>query len=168
MITVDITIKDKNWLKEIENIADFLQKTINNLAQHTNLNQFIKNNIEIELSILLTDDQEIQSLNKDYRGKNKATNTLSFPLIEKNESLERAIIDDFLAIGDIIFSYQTIKKEAASQNKKFQDHLIHMALHSLLHLIGYDHQNDKEAQEMENLEINILKKLAINNPYGII
>ena len=103
MITVDITIKDKNWLKEIENIADFLQKTINNLAQHTNLNQFIKNNIEIELSILLTDDQEIQSLNKDYRGKNKATNTLSFPLIEKNESLEGAIIDDFLAIGDIIY-----------------------------------------------------------------
>ena len=168
MITVDITINDKNWLKEIENIADFLQKTINKLAQHTNLNQFIQNNIEIELSILLTDDQEIQSLNKDYRGKDKATNTLSFLLIEQNTPLKEAIIDNFLAIGDIIFSYQVIKKEAISQNKKFQDHLTHMTLHSLLHLIGYDHQNDKEAQEMENLEINILKKLAINNPYGII
>jgi len=168
MITIDIAIKDQSWLKEIDNIEHFLEKTINNLAQYTSLNKLIKNKTEIELSILLTNDQEIKSLNKNYRNKNKATNTLSFPLISRDEKITENIFDNFIAIGDIIFSLETIKKEADSQNKKFQHHFTHLLLHSLLHLIGYDHQNDQEAQKMEDLEINILKKLAINNPYNII
>ena len=109
---------------------------------------------DCEISVVLTDDAHIQVLNRDYRGKNKATNVLSFPQ------------DDPQMLGDIIIAYETIIREAKEQNKIFEHHLMHMLVHGCLHLLGYDHETDSEAEEMEALEIEILSGLSVKNPYA--
>lgn len=105
-----------------------------------------------ELSVVLTNDEEIQELNKNFRNKDKPTNVLSFPGEED-------------ILGDIILSRETLEREALEQKKSFENHVTHMIIHGFLHLLGYDHMNDEEAHEMEGLEIEILEKLNIENPY---
>lgn len=106
-----------------------------------------------ELSVVLCDDAYIQELNAEYRGKDKPTNVLSFPQ------------DEDFHLGDIVIAFETIKREADEQNKTFQDHFSHMLVHGFLHLLGYDHESDEEADVMENTEIQILGALGIKNPY---
>lgn len=113
---------------------------------------------ESELLLRFVDKQEIQQLNRDYRHKDKTTNVLSFPSdlpIEIDESI----------LGDVVICIDVVIEEAQVQNKKFEDHLMHMAIHGTLHLLGFDHIKEEEAIEMESLEIKILEKLKIDNPY---
>lgn len=95
---------------------------------------------------------------------------MSFPafdekLIRKIGIKKAAKSQNHCFLGDIVIAYETVKKESLAQKKKFRDHLTHLILHSILHLIGYDHEEKKMAEKMENLEIKILKKLKIKNPY---
>lgn len=124
-------------------------------------------NAVVEVSLVFTDDKSIQQLNKEYRNKDNPTNVLSFPDTELTAcSLEEAAMtEEPLILGDIIFAAETIEREAASQNKKFEDHVIHLLIHGLLHLVGYDHIEQNEAETMEELEISILQSFHINNPY---
>ncbi|MFZ8864465.1 MAG: rRNA maturation RNase YbeY [Rickettsiales bacterium] len=123
-------------------------------------NIIILNNYDnIELSILISDDKYIKSLNKKYRNIDKATNILSFSNFEP-ENTETNIY-----LGDIIISEEKIISEAKEQKKSFNAHLAHMFIHGFLHLLGYDHANKLEATEMENLEIKILNDVNIKNPY---
>jgi probable rRNA maturation factor len=113
----------------------------------------------------------MKKINFEFRGQNKATNVLSFATLDEkiiNEvGLKKAVNPcKYLFLGDIVISYETLKREAAAQNKIFLDHLTHMILHSLLHLIGYDHQDENAAKIMESLEVKILQKFAIKNPYN--
>lgn len=130
------------------------------------LKQVMKKNTLFELSVLLTNDTEIQALNKEYRQKEGATNILSFEsgcFSDHNAPLKQGRP---IPIGDLVLSYETLKKEAESQHKSFQDHLTHLLIHGLLHLFGFDHEDEREADEMERLEINILdKEFHIKNPY---
>lgn len=118
----------------------------------------------MEVSVILTDDAEIQSLNKFYRHKDKPTNVLSFPLENLGKGKYLPPHPFFLA-GDIIFSFETLKKEALEQQIPFENHLFHLYIHGFLHLLGFDHTSDQEAQEMEELEITLLEKANIKNPY---
>ena len=167
MITIDITLSHKSWIKERAGIKKFIKDLIKKIIPDTELNQLLKEKIKIEISVVLSNDEEIKILNKNYRKIDKATNVLSFPTISKKDLKKRNFTGNILNIGDIIFALETIKSEALEQNKKFEDHLTHLIIHSILHLIGYDHQTKKEAEIMENLEIELLKKLAIHNPYII-
>lgn len=106
------------------------------------------------LAVVLTDDAEIRELNREFRDKDAPTNVLSF---------EQELNDD--EWGDIIMAHETIAREANEQGKSFANHLTHLLVHGILHLLGYDHMNDTEAEEMESLEIEILAKLGIDNPY---
>lgn len=114
-----------------------------------------------EVSIKVSNDAEIQALNRDFREKDKATNVLSFPC-----DLEDQIPNEPYYLGDIIISAETLKKEAEEENKKVDHHFTHLLIHGLLHLLGYDHITDEEAEEMEALEIKLLAALNINNPYN--
>lgn len=112
---------------------------------------------------MLCDNELVQNLNKEYRGKNKPTNVLSFPYLKysKEERFENELL------GEIFISHEMLRSEAQEQGKKLEDHFKHLLVHSILHIFGYDHLNDKDAEEMETLEIAILDELGIKNPYII-
>lgn len=110
------------------------------------------------VTILLTDDKEVRGLNSNYRKKDKPTNVLSFPDGETH--------GDFISLGDIVLAYDTIAREADEQGKKFAHHAQHLVVHGVLHLLGYDHEIDDEADVMEKREIKILGLMGIANPYA--
>lgn len=109
--------------------------------------------------IILADDRKLQALNHDFRGKDKATNVLSFPAGFQN------IPGEAESLGEIYISFETVAQEADSQDKEFIHHFQHMILHGFLHLLGYDHEEQAEAETMEAIEIRILASLNIPNPY---
>ena len=111
-----------------------------------------------ELVIRLVSPREIQVLNKDYRGKNQVTNVLSFTSdipLEIGESI----------LGDVVICVDVVREEAELGSKAFSDHLIHITIHGILHLLGYDHDNLFSAKKMEGIEIEFLKKIGVDNPY---
>jgi probable rRNA maturation factor len=113
---------------------------------------------DCELSIRIVDEAESAELNEQYRGKPNPTNVLSFPF-ESPVPLEPKLL------GDLVICAPVVVREAKQQNKAEQQHWAHMVVHGCLHLLGYDHIEEDEAEEMESLEIEILKLLAIPNPY---
>jgi len=118
-----------------------------------------------DLTIRFVDKKEIQSLNKQYRKQDKPTNVLSFPFelpSEVNDSLSHPIL------GDIIICHSVVENEAKAQNKELSAHYAHMIIHGTLHLLGYDHIKQQDADVMEPLEIAALATLGFNNPYELI
>jgi probable rRNA maturation factor len=117
-----------------------------------------------ELAVMLTDDDGIRTLNRNWRGQDKPTNVLSFPALQPTGPVSED--DPPRMLGDVAIAYQTMRREADEANKPFDHHLSHLAVHGFLHLIGYDHENDDEAEEMEALETEILAQLGIPDPYA--
>lgn len=113
-----------------------------------------------EVSVRIVELDEITALNSRYRHKDKPTNVLSFPT-ELPEGIEL----EHELLGDIVIASEVVKLESEQQNKTFQAHFAHMLIHGTLHLLGFDHQTDEEAEVMEGHEINILKELKFANPY---
>ncbi|MCC5795913.1 MAG: rRNA maturation RNase YbeY [Methylophaga sp.] len=113
---------------------------------------------DAELTIRLVDTAESAELNEDYRGKSGPTNVLSFPF-------ESPVPMTPVLLGDLVICSQVVLDEANTQAKSLEDHWAHMVVHGCLHLLGYDHLEDDEAEQMEALEIKILQTLKINNPY---
>lgn len=147
-LSADILINYSSWekhpgLKELIKIA--IKQTVSNVD--------IKGYNEI--SILLTSDTQIEQLNRQYRSINQPTNVLSFPSEKPH-------------LGDIILSYEYIQKELINLNKKFEEHISHLIIHGTLHLYGFDHESDKNAVTMENMERHIMSELGYNDPYEII
>lgn len=117
--------------------------------------------------VALSSDAAVQDLNRQFRGKDKPTNVLSFPAPEMPAIADDdAPPDEPEALGDIVIAFETVKREALEQGLDLADHFQHLVVHGLLHLLGFDHETDEEAQEMEGLEIEILSSLGIENPYG--
>jgi probable rRNA maturation factor len=110
------------------------------------------------VAVALMDDRAMQRLNKTYRGKDKPTNVLSFPSGEATEGKRRRL-------GDVAMALGTIKREAKAQDKTVPDHVTHLMVHAVLHLLGYDHEADPDAEEMEAIERKTLAALGIADPY---
>ena len=115
---------------------------------------------DAEITIRLVDEQESQRLNLDYRGKDYPTNVLSFPF-EAPPGIELNLL------GDLVICMAVVAREAQEQHKSLNDHLAHMVVHGTLHLLGFDHIDDAEADEMEGIETHILSQLGIDDPYQI-
>ena len=111
-----------------------------------------------EINLRLMNNEEMQALNAEFRNKDRPTNVLSFP----NEDISSKFTNN---LGDIAISCEYVEKEAKEEGKTFDEHIIHMLAHGVYHILGYDHINNELAMIMEKKEINILKKININNPY---
>jgi probable rRNA maturation factor len=118
---------------------------------------------EAELAVMLTDDSGIRTLNLNWRGIDKPTNVLSFPALPPTGA--GGSDDAPRMLGDIAIAYETTRREADDEQKPFDHHLSHLAVHGFLHLIGYDHEKDDDAEAMETLERGILAQLGIPDPY---
>lgn len=144
---IETLVECDEWQTQIKQIEEYCEK----ITLHT------LKNFEPPfgaINILLCDDAKIQNLNLNWRKIDKPTNVLSF------EHVGNAAI-----CGDIALAYETCFNEASSQNKSFENHVAHLIVHGVLHLLGYDHIDDEEAVQMETLEAEILQGLGISNPY---
>lgn len=146
---IDIEVECDQWLVAAPDIIQIVETAI--LAAFAHLD--IRSNCD--LVVLLCDDAEMKTLNAEFRQKDKATNVLSFPATKMMKP----------HLGDIALGFETCAMEAAEQNKSFKDHVTHLCLHGVLHLLGYDHQADAQAKIMEDNERAILAKLSIKDPY---
>jgi probable rRNA maturation factor len=119
---------------------------------------------EAEIAVMLTDDAGIRTLNSNWRGIDKPTNVLSFPALP--QASPGGPDDAPRMLGDIAIAYETTRTEADDEQKPFDHHLSHLVVHGFLHLIGYDHETDDDAEAMETLEQEILAQLGIRDPYA--
>jgi probable rRNA maturation factor len=121
----------------------------------------------VEISVRLTDDAEVHALNRDFRGKDKPTNVLSFPQVQDDLLEGLANSDDGeILLGDIVLARETCAREAEEKGIAIVDHATHLIVHGTLHLVGYDHMDDASAAAMEALEVKALASLGIANPYA--
>lgn len=170
-LEIAANIQDSEWENLVPNLEDLYCQATNRVIEALDEKEGISpgshKKATVEISFLFTDDANIQTLNREYRDQDKPTNVLSFPDTEISEValVESAKLDESLFFGDIILARETIFAEATVQQKSILDHLNHLLVHGLLHLAGYDHIDDDEAEIMEALEIKILEGLGISNPY---
>jgi probable rRNA maturation factor len=146
--TVEIQISSSLW-----DVQPAAEKTVRNAVFAAAAELSTDNG---ELSILLTDDETIRLLNRDWRHVDKPTNVLSFPAVKTGGAP---------LIGDIVIAYETLKRECEAEDRDFLHHLAHLTVHGFLHLFGYDHQGETEAAEMEKLEGRIMKRMNMPDPY---
>ncbi len=157
---LNIIIDDARWSDRCD-IKRLSEQALQVLKQNVSLPK-----AAFALNILFTDDQQVQTLNRQFRGKDQPTNILSFPnsLPEELASYTGNALPE---LGDMALAYTTCNREATEQQKPFAHHTTHLLIHGILHLLGYDHEEDVEAAEMEALEIRLLHALSIPNPYEV-
>lgn len=151
----DISIIAEGWDRE-----ELLAKVVDNAISAT-FNRLGFDKLESELSLVFTNDHDIRKLNAQWRNIDKPTNVLSFPAFDIAPGNTPGPL-----LGDIVLAHETVTREADNENKSINDHLTHLLVHGLLHLVGYDHQTDDEAEQMEQLEREILRNLSIADPYA--
>jgi probable rRNA maturation factor len=169
MIFIDVEVKSKKW-SEQKNIEKTVEEICAKVILLTELKKILTKNFRLEASISLVCNSQMKKINFEFCGKNKPTNVLSFAsldekLIRKNGLKKTIGGANYLFLGDVVIAFETLKKESIEQKKTFENHLTHLILHSILHLIGFDHEDEKMAEIMEDSEVKILKKLKIKNPY---
>jgi probable rRNA maturation factor len=159
-LAIDIAVDRDEWIdiQSIDVLANKTSATVMNWLEAKEGINFPQ--IPMELSLLLTNDASIKEINSKWRRQDKATNVLSFPTkeIEVGET-------PLPLLGDIIFAHETILREAEELTKSFEEHLTHLFIHGFLHLLGYDHINDTDAEQMERIETGILLSIGLSDPY---
>jgi len=121
----------------------------------------------VEISVTLTGDEQVRMLNAEWRGKDKPTNVLSFPMAAERDLSRANIAGPELLLGDIIMAHGVCEAEAAEKGVTVEEHATHLLVHGTLHLLGYDHEAEAAAEDMEAREVRALKRLGISNPYEI-
>ncbi len=144
---IEVVIADRNWRRP--GLADGLKRAARlALGARTNKSR--------SLTLLLTGDDQVRALNRDFRGKDRPTNVLSFPAARADGGY----------LGDVALAYGTTAREAKNAGKRIADHATHLVVHGVLHLLGYDHETARDARIMEPLETRLLGKLGISDPYA--
>lgn len=146
---IDCVVDDEKWLEALPEIETLASQCHAAAVK-------IEPDLEGEIALMLCDDATIQGLNAKFRHKDKATNVLSFPSGDEQGFL-----------GDIALARETCMREAAAGSATLRDHAAHLIIHGMLHLIGYDHETDEEAEVMEAREAEILQSMGIANPYEV-
>lgn len=172
-LDLQISCNSKLWqsFADKSKINNIIKKIVKKLIKLSPISPFISKKHIIFLEISLLSDRQITKINQQFRSQNKATNVISLAVIDKeikNIGLEKFFANNYhIFLGEIFLSYERLLTEANNENKDFSSHLTHLILHSILHLIGFDHIEKNEANIMENIEIAILQQINIRNPYFI-
>lgn len=156
---VEIRLQSQVWAHNLSDYESLVPQVIN-----AGLNSVRLEAPLVEVSVVLADNDFVRQLNRGYRGRDKPTNVLSFPASAPQYLIQNTG-QPFL-LGDIVLAFETVLEEAAAQHKTLWEHTAHLIVHGTLHLLGYDHEDDEGAREMEGLEIEILAKIDITNPYN--
>lgn len=155
-VEIDLMVEAGTWPQE-EELEALARRAVAAAIAETGA----KSPTGTELSLVFSDDAHVQMLNAEWRGKDKPTNVLSFPAFPTEPGAPLPPM-----MGDIILAAETVDREAALEGKPLEHHITHLVVHGFLHLMGYDHEADAEAEEMEGLERRALARLAIPDPYA--
>jgi len=147
-LKIDVRVDSDRW-KDARKVKSTVRRAVARAARTLSTTA-------AELAIVLTDDSAMRLLNRDWRGIDAATNVLSFPTKTAGGKTH---------LGDIVLAFETISAEARAEHKPFAHHVAHLAVHGFLHLVGYDHEHDEDAAAMEQVEREILRSLAVPDPY---
>ncbi len=168
-LTIEVSVLDPAWLDDLAEAEEVVRRAAAAALRTSRALAGVGRPVEV--SIVLTDDAQVRALNKDHRGHDAATNVLSFgqgcdgaapaPAGRSREAPPPAP----LLLGDVVLARAVVCREAAEQGKALADHLSHLVVHGVLHLLGYDHEESDEAEEMEGLEVACLAGLGIADPY---
>ena len=166
-MTLDIALEaDEDWDSSTTGWADLARRAAEAAIAESAFPQLVSAGRPVELSIRLTSDEEVHALNAQWRGKDKPTNVLSFPLAEADELDDAGTPGPELMLGDIVLARGVCGTEAADKAIPLEAHAAHLMVHGTLHLLGYDHMDDDAAEDMEAREIRALARLGIADPYG--
>lgn len=159
-VTAALSIEDGRWeeagLGDAEAISAMVLDCVRIVAGHLHL----PNGLQTEIGVTLADDAMVKSANAEWRGKDRPTNILSFPMAELTPGAAPGPL-----AGDLLVAFETVAGEARAEEKSFADHLRHLLVHGTLHLFGFDHQDDAEADRMEAIEIAVLAEFGLPDPY---
>ena len=151
---LSVRVEDRAWLTRLPRARALVRRAVEAALADCGAER------PVELAVVLASDAAVRVLNRDWRGKDKPTNVLSFPLGESEPGGP-------LHLGDVILARQTVLAEARAQRKVPADHLTHLVVHGVLHLLGHDHERVRDAKKMEKLEVEILSRLGVADPYAV-
>lgn len=156
-LTVALSVEAPQW--EAAGLGD-LAATVHDVLAAAAARLGLPDDLQSEIAVTLADDETVRAANSQWRGKDRATNILSFPMADLAPGDRPGPL-----CGDLLLAFQTVQREALAENKSLADHVRHLIVHGFLHLLGFDHVDDAEAEAMERLEIAILADLGIADPY---
>ena len=157
-LAVDIAIPDARWNGVDQALGKAVEAAVRATIGHAGLDIG-----DAEISVVLGDDALVQGLNRDFRATDRPTNVLSFALTEGDP--DPAATGGPVMLGDVVLAFDTVAREAREQSKSQRDHALHLVVHGVLHLMGYDHGSEAEARDMERMEQRVLADLGIADPY---
>lgn len=169
-IRIGISVADKAWVKALPDSAKIARAAARQairtaLAAKSLPEKRLRQARRFDLGITLDSDSGVRHLNRDYRGKDKATNVLSFAALDAGLPPKGLPADYPWALGDVVLALGTVRTEARAQRKRLSQHFCHLVVHGVLHLLGFDHEDDRDAQAMEDLERDILAAMGWPDPY---
>lgn len=160
-VKVDLRVDCKAWKDALPDVKKTVEKAVRAAWKAGNTGDLALPVKNAEVSVMLTNDDAVHALNREYRGVDRPTNVLSFAALDDEDE---PIVDPML-LGDIVVAFETTEREAAEQNKSPEEHFFHLIVHGVLHLIGYDHVEDADAEVMEALETKIMIENGMDDPY---
>ena len=166
--SLNLTVNEPAWLQVLPDVETISGEVFSQVLDYVGSLEeidFLQSGKNINVNLCLGNDDEVHALNREFRGKDKPTNVLSFANIDDESFADEWSDGEEIELGDIIIALETMQADAGNQNLTLHDHYCHLFAHGLLHLLGYDHIEADEAEHMESFEIAILKQMNINNPY---
>ncbi len=164
-LSIDVSASSAAWARQDPIIAKLCARVAEYVLifvwPHLPRKHFFLRADAAEVSIALSSDARVRTLNRGYRGKDKPTNVLSFPGVDDKTAFLSPVL-----LGDVILAFETTRREAKAEGKAFRDHVAHLIVHGVLHLLGYDHEVERDAAKMEKMERLILADLGIADPYA--
>lgn len=165
---LNITEEDKRWNAAVQDISAVAEKVKNAVFAYVAENtedEILNSGKRITVNLCLSDDEHVHTLNREFRGMDRPTNVLSFANRDFDDFKAESELFGEIELGDIIIAFETMQREAEQEKISLHDHFCHLLAHGLLHLLGFDHIEEDEAEYMESFEIAVLRNLGIANPY---